>query len=245
MVVVMAEVVKQQPYCRCRRCSSWRGGVEARIRVHDGVERNLEFVFAHVCAAPPSCRRMIITKVPRRAVTTSYPSTMEASATLASSSSAVPSGLASQTILLDSDIRDWVVLPLLVIMIAAGLLRHFVSILLKGKSKPLSRGEQRAKSDLQRAARIRSGSANFISTQQWNARRDYYSGVFLRDEAEWATEEKETNPSSGGPDPMNPMSMMDGKMGNMAFMVGFCVKGVLLLECVKCFGLSRVLPTGG
>lgn len=144
---------------------------------------------------------------------------MDSSATLASSSSAVPSGLASQTILLDSDIRDWVVLPLLVIMIAAGLLRHYVGILLKGKSKSLSKEEQRSKSDLQRSVRIKSGSANFISTIKWNARKDYYSGVFLRQEAEWATQEKETNPSSGGPDPMNPMSMMDGMMGNMAFMV--------------------------
>lgn len=146
---------------------------------------------------------------------------------LSSSSSAVPSGLAPQTILLDSDIRDWVVLPLLVIMIAAGLLRHSVGILLKGKSKPISREEQRCKSDLQRASRIRSGAANFISTQQWNTRRDYYSGVFLRQEAEWATEEKETNPSTGGPDPMNPMSMMDGMMGNMAFMVSLLMRMAL------------------
>lgn len=147
---------------------------------------------------------------------------MDSSASLSSSSSAVPSGLAPQTILLDSDIRDWVVLPLLVIMIAAGLLRHSVGIVLKGKSKPLSREEQRAKSDLQRASRIRSGSANFISTKQWNARRDYYSGTFLREEATWATQEKETNPSSGGPDPMNPMSMMDGMMGNMVSLLLVC-----------------------
>ena len=141
---------------------------------------------------------------------------MDSSASLASSSSAVSSGLASQTILLDSDIRDWVVLPLLVIMIAAGLLRHFVGILLKAKAKPLTRVEQRSKSDLQRCARIRSGSANFIATPTWCARREYYS-AFLREQAEWATQEQEQNPTKGGPDPMNPMSMMDGMMGNMAF----------------------------
>jgi hypothetical protein len=104
-------------------------------------------------------------------------------------------------------------------MISAGLLRHSVGILLKGKSKPLSRLEQRSKSDLQRCARLRMGSANFITTAQWNARRDYYAGKFLRQEAEWAEEEKETSPSTGGPDPMNPLSMAEGMMGNMAFMV--------------------------
>jgi hypothetical protein len=162
---------------------------------------------------------------------------MDSTAALASSSSAVPSGLTSQTILLDSDIRDWVVLPLLVIMISAGLLRHSVGILLKGKSKPLSRLEQRSKSDLQRCARLRMGSANFITTAQWNARRDYYAGKFLRQEAERAEEEKETSPSTGGPDPMNPLSMAEGMMGNMAFMV----QNMVMMQGISHFFKGYVL----
>ena len=164
--------------------------------------------------------------------------TMDFSPSLASSSHAVPSGLAPQTILLDSDIRDWVVLPLLVIMISAGLLRHHVGILLRGKAKPIPRVEQRSKSDLQRASRIRSGSANFISTQKWQARRDYYSSTFLREEAEWAIKEKETAPTdSGAPDPMNPMSMMDGMMGNMAFMV----QNMVMMQGISHFFKGYVL----
>ena len=133
-------------------------------------------------------------------------------------SGAVPSGLSEQTLLLDSDIRDWVVLPLLVIMIAAGLLRHFVGILLKPSPKPLAKIESRAKNDLSRAVRLRTGNGNFISQSKWEARRRYFSDKetgYLRQEAEWATKEGEKEENAGGVDPMNPMSMMDGLKGNM------------------------------
>ena len=153
-----------------------------------------------------------------------------------SPSLAVPSGLVPQTILLDSDIRDWVVLPLLIIMIAAGLLRHFLGILLRGKSKPLSTVEQRAKSDLLRASRVKSGSANFVPTTKWQARCDYYSS-HLREEAEWAQKEATTNPTDSGVDPMNPMAMMDGMMGNMAFMV----QNMIMMQGISHFFKGYVL----
>ena len=43
--------------------------------------------------------------------------------------------MVSQNILLDSDIRDWVVLPLFVIMVAAGLLRFYMGNMLKPAPK--------------------------------------------------------------------------------------------------------------
>lgn len=134
-----------------------------------------------------------------------------------SASGAVPSGLSEQTLLLDSDIRDWVVLPLLVIMISAGLLRHFVGLLLKASPKPLPKIESRAKNALACAMRLRTGNANYISHAKWEARRRYYSDKeegHLRKEAEWATSEAENAPV-GGVDPMNPMAMMDGMKGSM------------------------------
>lgn len=138
------------------------------------------------------------------------------------SSGAVPSGLSEQTLLLDSDIRDWVVLPLLVIMISAGLLRHFVGLLLKPDPKPLTKIESRAKNDMTRAVRLRSGNANFISQERWESRRRYFADKesgYLREESEWATKEtekqKEEGAAPGEIDPMNPMSMMDGMKGSM------------------------------
>jgi ER membrane protein complex subunit 3 len=134
-------------------------------------------------------------------------------------SGAIPSGLSEQTLLLDSDIRDWVVLPLLVIMVCAGLLRHFSGILLRPNPKPMSsRIESRGKQALACAMRIRTGNANFISHSKWEARRKYYSDRevgYLRQEAEWATKEAENQTDTGAIDPMNPMAMMDGMKGNM------------------------------
>jgi hypothetical protein len=122
-------------------------------------------------------------------------------------------------------------------MIAAGLLRHQSGILLKGKSKPLPKVEQRSKSDLMRASRVKSGSANFISTQKWQARCDFYSS-HLGEEAEWAEKEAKAKPTDGGAaDPMNPMAMMDGMMGNMAFMV----QNMVMMQGISHFFRGYVL----
>ena len=131
---------------------------------------------------------------------------------------AIPSGLSEQTLLLDSDIRDWVVLPLLIIMVCAGLLRHYSGILLKSNPKPMSKIESRAKNALACAVRIRTGNANFISHAKWEARRKFYSDKeegYLRKEADWATKEAEADQDTPAMDPMNPMAMMDGMKGNM------------------------------
>lgn len=134
---------------------------------------------------------------------------------------AVPSGQASQNLLLDSSIRDWVVLPLLVIMITAGLLRHYLGQYLRSKTTPLSAIETRAKSCLQQSARWRSGAAGFLSRVKFEGRRRYFSNKengMLREEADRADEETEEAKKNANSDDLNPMSMMDGMKGNMVFM---------------------------
>ena len=77
----------------------------------------------------------------------------------------------SQTLLLDSQIRDWVVLPLLVIMITAGLLRAEIGKLLRPAPKKTKSMDDRAKSALMRSSRLRGGAGGFLSKGQWEARR--------------------------------------------------------------------------
>ncbi|KAL7498331.1 hypothetical protein ACHAWT_007659 [Skeletonema menzelii] len=81
----------------------------------------------------------------------------------------------SQTLLLDSQIRDWVVLPLLVIMIAAGLLRAEIGKLLRPAPKQTKYMDDRAKSALLRSSRLRGGAGGFLSREQWEARRVAWS----------------------------------------------------------------------
>ncbi|CAB9506561.1 membrane protein complex subunit 3 [Seminavis robusta] len=143
------------------------------------------------------------------------------------------------TLLLDSDIRDWVVLPLFVIMIAAGLLRQNVGVLLKADPQKSNFIQQRAQGTARHASKLKSGASHYISTWQWQIRRMHYAKL-LQDTAEWC--ESDEAEAAGKPkkmvkkedgtlveaddsgaaddDPMsnmmNPLSMMKG---NMAFMV--------------------------
>jgi len=162
----------------------------------------------------------------------------------------------SENLLLDSNIRDWVVLPLLVIMITAGLLRHHLGQLLKFSRKPLAHKELRTKSCLQRASRLRSGGGGFLSKSKWEARRRYLctrggegssaQQGMLREEADKleelakAAEEEKANESSSTDDLManNPMNMaMDGMKGNMAFMI----QNMVMMQGISHFFKGYVL----
>jgi ER membrane protein complex subunit 3 len=124
------------------------------------------------------------------------------------------------TLLLDPDIRDWVVLPLFVIMVAAGLLRHHIGVVLQGSKQPIPVIAQRGQNVLMQTRRIRSGASHYISTWQWHARKQHYIAL-LQEEATWAEAEQQKKEDSGSEDPMeammnNPLGMLQG---NMAFMV--------------------------
>jgi ER membrane protein complex subunit 3 len=143
------------------------------------------------------------------------------------------------TLLLDSDIRDWVVLPLFVIMIAAGLLRHNVGVLLKADPQKTGFILQRAQGTARHTSKLKSGASHYITSWKWQVRRAHYSKL-LQQTADWCesdqaqaaakpkkmikredgtmveAEDKDTADDDPMSQMMNPLSMMKG---NMAFMV--------------------------
>jgi len=126
------------------------------------------------------------------------------------------------TLLLDPDIRDWVVLPLFLIMIAAGLLRVYVGQLLQGDKQKMKAIPQRAQNLMRQTIKIRSGSSHYITTWKWHVRKQHYV-ILLQQEAEWceAEHKKKEEEGDASDDPMsammnNPLGMLKG---NMAFMV--------------------------
>lgn len=121
------------------------------------------------------------------------------------------------TLLLDPDIRDWVVLPLFLIMIVAGLLRHYLGVLLASDKKAMPVVAQRANAALRQATRIRSPAAHYLPTAFWRVRRDYYSKL-LTEQAEWC-EAAAANADGDSDDPMAMMNPLNMMKGNMAFMV--------------------------
>ena len=89
-----------------------------------------------------------------------------------------------QNILLDSNIRDWVVLPLFVIMVAAGLLRVQVGNLLKADPKNMSKLQQRSMNTLRFTSCLKTGSIHFLSTPKIETRYLAFPEL-LHDQADW------------------------------------------------------------
>lgn len=148
------------------------------------------------------------------------------------------------TLLLDPDIRDWVVLPLFVIMVAAGLLRHSLGILLQGNPSKASPISARSSSVLRQTMKLQTGAAHYMTTWRWQCRKEHAIQT-LKQEADWAeaehtkqTDDKNNN-GNAADDPMsammnNPMSMMKGSMA-------FMVQNMVMMQGIQHFFSGFIL----
>ncbi|ORY81885.1 integral membrane protein DUF106-domain-containing protein [Protomyces lactucae-debilis] len=126
--------------------------------------------------------------------------------------------MSEQVLLLDSSLRNWALLPILLVMILVGLLRHNVTILLQSTPKPLDTKAVREQRALSRAALLRA-NGHHLPSDAFAARRSFLIDAFTKDAYL-------KDPSAKGRPAANPMtdpSAMDGMMnmmkGNMANMV--------------------------
>jgi hypothetical protein len=126
--------------------------------------------------------------------------------------------MGEQTLLLDSSLRNWVLLPILLVMVLVGLLRHYVSILLQATPKPQDPRAVREQGALARASLLRA-SGHHLPAEAFLQRQAFLIDAFGRDVYL-------KDPSAKGRPAANPMtdpSAMDGMMnmmkGNMANMV--------------------------
>ena len=113
-------------------------------------------------------------------------------------------------LLLDSAIRDWVVFPILLMLILVGLGRHYVQTLIKSEPKVTEKdvnGEVRHKQILMKAARYRM-MGGYIRERAFNMRRDY----MIRKKT-GLLREKVPPPANPMQNPMAMMDMMKGKCG--------------------------------
>jgi hypothetical protein len=115
---------------------------------------------------------------------------------------------------LDPAIRDWVLLPIMVVMVLVGILRHYITLLLNSPQKPNVKAI-RETGALNRSARLR-GNGNFITEQGFAARREYLSDSFSKGTYLKApTSNQAANPM----DPAGMELMMDMMKKNMAMIV--------------------------
>ncbi|CAA7046435.1 unnamed protein product [Microthlaspi erraticum] len=79
----------------------------------------------------------------------------------------------AEDLVLDTAIRDWVLIPLSVVMVLIGILRYFVSKLMRSSPTPDAKMVKEGQVVI-RARNLKSG-ANFIPTKSFRARRFYFS----------------------------------------------------------------------
>lgn len=117
--------------------------------------------------------------------------------------------MTADTLVLDPAIRDWVVLPMVVIVILVGICRHYVQMLLRPNME-LEIKDIRLQQTIIRSQRLRM-NGQYINSDAYNMRKLFFikkkTGI-LREKV---------------PGPKNPMqdptAMMDAMKGNMVFMI--------------------------
>ncbi|KAG9300098.1 hypothetical protein G9A89_000838 [Geosiphon pyriformis] len=124
----------------------------------------------------------------------------------------------SQALYLDPAIRDWVLIPIMIVMVLVGVLRDQVTILLGGNSfkKPSLKAIRETKA-LQRGTILRLYGNN-IPPVSFHARKTFISSAFERGTylKNPATANQSVNPMT---DPQGMEMMMEGMKKNMAMIV--------------------------
>ncbi|GKY90377.1 hypothetical protein MPSEU_000011700 [Mayamaea pseudoterrestris] len=145
-------------------------------------------------------------------------------------------------LLLDPAIRDWVVLPLFVIMIAAGLLRHYVSLLLQGNRTKIGKIPQRTQNKVRQVTKLRSGAAHYMSTWKFHARKQHYAKL-LQDEIAWvqAEHEREQQLATDGNDDDDPLAALMNPMGMMKGNMVFMVQNMVMMQGIQHFFSGFIL----
>eukprot|EP00934_Nitzschia_sp_Nitz4_P005516 Nitzschia sp. Nitz4//scaffold59_size112058//75955//76824//NITZ4_004118-RA/size112058-processed-gene-0.197-mRNA-1//1//CDS//3329555150//5506//frame0 len=141
-----------------------------------------------------------------------------------------------ENILLDSNIRDWVVLPLFVIMVAAGLLRVYVGNMLKPDPKDVTKVTQRTQGTIRATSALKSGSVHFLSSSKLEARKASYPEVITR-QAEWCEDHLDANEATASGEAASPFAGMEAMQGNMVFMV----QNMVMMQAIQHFFSGFIL----
>ena len=127
----------------------------------------------------------------------------------------------TENLLLDPAIRDWVVLPMVAMMVMVGLGRHYVQQLMKSDADLTEEKieEMRLKQTLGRAVKLRT-SGVFINEESFQSRKGYFIRKKENEEKKPAGVLREKNlPTPQNPMMGNPMAMVDMMKGQVTFMV--------------------------
>lgn len=132
----------------------------------------------------------------------------------------------------------WILIPITVVMILTGVLRHYASVLMATAPKRLDVKALREQRALARGVALRS-NFHVLSRPAFDSRRDalvsgYQSGEFLKE------------PERKGQPPANPLtdpSQMDGMMGMMKSNMAMIIPNTLIMSWINAFFSGYVISS--
>ncbi|KAI1269135.1 transmembrane protein [Xylariaceae sp. FL1019] len=135
-----------------------------------------------------------------------------------------------QTIHRDPQLLYWILLPITVVMILTGILRHYANVLMNSPPKPLDQKAMREQRSMIHGVQTRN-NFHVLSAPSFRSRREYLttayeSGAFLKD------------PDRAGKPPANPMTdpnAMDGMMGMMKNNMAMMIPNTLIMSWINAF----------
>ncbi|KAF1730367.1 hypothetical protein ACQRIT_000974 [Beauveria bassiana] len=141
-----------------------------------------------------------------------------------------------QTLYRDPQLFYWILIPISVVMVLTGVLRHYASVLMAPVPKKLDAKALREQRALARGVTLRANH-HVLSRRAFEARREaltagFESGEFLKD------------PDSKGKPPGNPLSdpgAMDGMMGMMKNNMAMIIPNTLIMSWINAFFSGYVI----
>ncbi|CAK1355449.1 ER membrane protein complex subunit 3 [Cercospora beticola] len=145
-------------------------------------------------------------------------------------------GIVEQQIHRDPALFYWILLPITIVMVLTGILRHYLSTLLQSSPKPQPLAKTRQQRSLLRMQNLRVNNTQ-ISRAAFEKRKEFYheavkDGRFLAD------------PENRGKPPANPLTdpgAMDGMMGAMKGNVAMMVPQSLIMGWINAFFSGYVI----
>ncbi|KAG2186062.1 hypothetical protein INT43_002500 [Umbelopsis isabellina] len=134
--------------------------------------------------------------------------------------------------ILDPAIRDWVLLPIMVVMLLVGIIRHHISVLITGAPKKPQLKAVRESKALLRGSQLRS-FRNAIPPHAFESRKAYLTQAF--EQGKYLKNPNAPKEGAPTPNPMTDPDMMEGMMEGMKKQVSNMVPQMLIMGWINFF----------
>ncbi|GAA97395.1 uncharacterized protein L969DRAFT_87340 [Mixia osmundae IAM 14324] len=144
----------------------------------------------------------------------------------------------TQQLYLDPDIRNWVLIPITIVMLLVGLLRHYVVSLLNSPPKPLPLKALREQRLLTRSNLLRT-YANQLSPAAFQARKEALGQAL--ESGDYLKAPPNPDGASAPPNPLSDPAMMEGMMGGLKKQMVMMVPQTVIMAWINFFFNGFVL----